>query len=173
MEVGGAKAARTDPQGPPGVPCHQEYVRWADATRLTPPCHKHDPNRASCANKCHEQLSTWSTLRELGRSQAPVGRGGIGSCENQSLARINRENSRYRLRPAWWSPEKSNGIVARARSLRVRQSSWHMMAPTRPSTIGTEVSTERWNSSALPWPVWVNLHRGSVVVSAAMWSVMS
>ena len=45
MEVGGAKAARTDPQGPPGVPYHQEYVRWADATRLTPPCHKHRPNR--------------------------------------------------------------------------------------------------------------------------------
>ena len=47
MEVGGAKAARTDPQGPPGVPYHQEYVRWADATRLTPPCHKHDPNRVT------------------------------------------------------------------------------------------------------------------------------
>ena len=113
------------------------------------------------------------TFRDTAVPCAPWPRGAAGSRENRPLARINRENSRYRLRPAWWSPEKSKDIVARARSLRVRQSWWHMMAPTRPSTIGTEVSTERWNSSAVPWPVWVNLHRRSLVVSVAMWSVTS
>ena len=43
----------------------------------------------------------------------------------------------------------------------------------RSRATGTLVAAERWNSGAAWWPLWVNLHRRSLVVSAAMWSVTS
>ena len=102
-----------------------------------------------------------------------VRRGAAGSREKRPRASIIREKPMYLVRPCRWEPDKSKDTAARARSSCVRPSKRICRAPTRARMAGAKVSTERWNSSALPWPLWVNLHRRSVVVSVAMWSVMS
>ena len=78
----------------------------------------------------------------------------------------------YLLRPCRWEPDKSKDTAARARSSCVRPSKNICRAPTRPRARGTLVSAERWNSGAARWPLWVNLHRRLLVVSAATWIVV-
>ena len=79
--------------------------------------------------------------------------------EKRPRASINRENSLSLAFAAWWSPDKSKDTAARARSSCVRPSKKICRAPTRARMAGIESCAERWNSSAVPWPLWVNLHR--------------
>ena len=43
----------------------------------------------------------------------------------------------------------------------------------RAQSVLTEVQAERRKRRVLPWPVWAKLHRMSMVLSAAEWSVTS